>query len=84
MKMVFTPVTVFLIILCIASLVFPYDYFTRHQLTNFIAGAFPLILATLLPIDLFLRLFFARDIKRLWIIEIVGLILCGVIIFFLT
>jgi hypothetical protein len=78
-KLTFTPLIILLLILSVSALFFPYNYFHGKQLTNILAGIFPICLVIFLPIDLLLKVFLSKDLKRLWFIEVIVLVLCALI-----
>jgi hypothetical protein len=76
-KIVFTPITIVLIISFVVILIFPHDpYFTDQPLTDLIATIFLVSLVLLLPVDIILKLFLSRKLKRLWLVEIAILFCC--------
>jgi hypothetical protein len=78
--LVFTPITIALLILGLIVIAFPYNYFEGHQSTNIIATIFPTALVVLLPIDILVRLFLWRTQRQLWTIECVTLLISGLLI----
>ncbi len=79
-KLIFTPIIILLIILGGLFLFFPYNYFSGNKLPHLLGSAFPFFLVLLIPIDLVLRGFYSKDLKRLWLLEVFTLLILGIVI----
>jgi hypothetical protein len=73
LMLIFSPISIVLIVLALIFFIYPYDYFEGNQTTNILAGIFPIALVILFPISLLLKLFLSKNVKQLWIIETIGL-----------
>lgn len=84
MKLIFTPITIVLAVLCLVFFVCPYNYFEANKTAKLFSGFFPIALVVLLPIDLVMRAFLHKEPSRLWFIEAVFLLMLGILIVLIT
>ena len=83
--LIFTPMIIVLLLLGIIAFSFPYDYYFKGpSTTNLLVVIFPIALVILLPIDLIIKFLLWGRVKRIWIIECVGLVLSGFIFWIFT